>query len=177
VENWCKSCAVCVAKKGPPDKGKSPMQIFNAGVPFKRLQILDLFPSSVTRNKYLLVIVDCFTKWVEAFPLKNARASTIAEVFVNQVVSKHGVPFEIHTYQGKNFESRFQELSWMLGIKKTRTTALHPQSDGQERQHQTILQYLSKFIEKNQRNWDRWIPMFFLAYRLSKHEITQADSS
>jgi len=37
----------------------------------------------------------------------------------------------------------------MLGIKKTRTTALHPQSDGQvERQYQTIFQYLSKFIER-----------------------------
>jgi len=90
---------VCVAKKGPPNKEKSPMQIFNAGVPFEKLQIdiLGPFLSFVTGNKYLLVIVDCFTKWVEAFPLKNARASTIAEVFVNQVVSRHGVPFEIHT--------------------------------------------------------------------------------
>jgi len=61
------------------------MQIFNAGVFFERLQmdILSPFPSSVTENKYLLVIVDWFTKWVEAFPLRNARASTIAEVFVN----------------------------------------------------------------------------------------------
>jgi len=60
----------------------------------------------------------------------------------------------------------------MLGIKKTRTTAL--QSDGQvERQHQSILQYLSKFIEENQRDWDRWVPMFLLAYRSSKHEIIQ----
>ncbi|XP_020298142.1 uncharacterized protein LOC109862481 [Pseudomyrmex gracilis] len=84
--------------------------------------------------------------WVEAFPLKNIRASTVAEVFVNQVVSKYGVPLELHTDQGKNFESRlFQELSWLLGMKKTRTTTLHPQSDGQvERQHQTIMQYLSK---------------------------------
>jgi len=177
VENWCKSCKECVAKRGPPDKGKSPMQIYNVGTPFERLQmdILGPFPSSVSGNRYLLVIVDCFTKWVEAFPLKNARALTIAEVFVNQVVSRHGVPLEIHTDQGRNFESRlFQELTWMLGIKKTRTTALHPQSDGQvERQHQTILQYLSKFIEENQRDWDRWIPMFLLAYRSSKHETTQ----
>jgi len=76
VENWCKSCTVCVAKKGPPDKGKSPMQIFNGGTPFERLQmdILDLFPSSVTGNKYFLVIVDYFIKWVEAFPLKKRKS-------------------------------------------------------------------------------------------------------
>ncbi|XP_020298020.1 uncharacterized protein LOC109862393, partial [Pseudomyrmex gracilis] len=109
VENWCRSCKVCVAKKGPADKGKSPLQVFNAGAPFEKLQmdILGPFSAFSSGNRYLLVVVNCFSKWVEAFPLKNIRASTVAE---------------------------------------TRTTALHPQSDGQvERQHQTILQYLSKF--------------------------------
>ncbi|XP_072766397.1 uncharacterized protein [Anoplolepis gracilipes] len=53
------------------------------------------------------------------------------------------------------------------------TTALHPQSDGQvERQHQTILNYLAKFISENQKDWDNWIPMYLLAYRSSKHEVT-----
>jgi len=75
------------------------------------MDILGPFSSSVSENRYLLVIVDCFTKWVEAFLLKNARASMIAEVFVNRVVSRHGIPLELHTDQGKNFESRlFLEL-------------------------------------------------------------------
>jgi len=43
---------------------------------------------------YLFVIDDCFIIWVETFPLKNARTST--EVFVNQVVSRHGFPLELH---------------------------------------------------------------------------------
>ena len=52
-------------------------------------------------------------------------------------------------------------------------TALHPQSDGQvERQHQTIVNYLAKYISLHQNDWDRWIPMYFLAYRSSKHEPT-----
>ena len=74
---------------------------------------------------------------MEAFPTGNIKASTVSEIFMNQVVSRFGVPLEIHTDQGRNFESRlFQELSRLLGIKKTRTTPLHPQSNGQvERQH------------------------------------------
>jgi len=93
---------------------------------------------------------------VEAFPLKNIRTKTIAETFLNQIVSRHGVPLEVHTDQGRNFESRvFRELSCALGIKKTRASPLHPQSDGQvERQHQTILNYLAKFISENQKDWD-----------------------
>jgi len=122
------------------------------------MDVLGPLPTSSSGNKYLLVIVDRFTKWVEAFPLRNIRAKTVAEIFVNQFVSRHGVPSEIPT-EGKNFESKlFSELTELLGIKikKTRTTPLHPQSDGQvERQHQTISNYLSKYILENQKDWDR----------------------
>ena len=172
VEDWCKSCKICMAERGPSDKGKSEMQIYNAGVPFERMQmdILGPFPTSYTGNKYLLVISDCFTKWVEAFPLKNIRANTIAEIFVSQVISRYGVPFELHTDQGKNFDLRvFHELAFLLGIKKTRTTPFHPQSNGLvERQHQTITNYLAKFVSDNQRDWDRWIGMSLLAYRSAR---------
>jgi len=84
VEDWCKTCTICVAKKGPTEKGKSELQIYNAGTPFERLQmdILGPFPISTLGNKYLLVVTDCFTKWVEAFPIKNFRANTVARVLV-----------------------------------------------------------------------------------------------
>jgi len=58
--------------------------------------------------------------------MKNIKARTVAEIFVNQIVSRHGVPLEIHSDQGKSFEMKiFQEL-----IKKTRTIVLHPQLEG-----------------------------------------------
>lgn len=101
------------------------MQIYNARVPLERVQmdILGLFSTSGSGNKYL-VICDCFTKWMKAFPLKNIRASTIAEIFVNQMISRFGVPSELHTDQRRNFDSRmFHELSHLLGTKKTRTTS------------------------------------------------------
>ncbi|XP_018362821.1 PREDICTED: uncharacterized protein LOC108761002 [Trachymyrmex cornetzi] len=134
-EEWCKTCKVCSARKGPPKKGKSPLQVYNVGAPFERVQMDVLGPLPVTSsgNKYLLVVVDCFSKWVEAVPLKNIRSKTIAEAFLNQIISRHGVPLEVHTDQGRNFESRvFRELSHILGIKKTRTTPLHPQTSKHE---------------------------------------------
>ncbi|KMQ82129.1 integrase core domain protein [Lasius niger] len=66
-------------------------------------------------------------------------------------------------------------MTRLLEIKKTRTTALHPQSDGQvERHHQTILNYLA-FISEDQKDWDSWIPMYLIVYRSSKHEATSAS--
>jgi hypothetical protein len=156
VEDWCRTCEICVSRKGPTGKGKSPLQIYNVGTPFERIQVdvLGRLPTTSSGNRYLLVFVDCFTKWVEAFPMRNVRARSVAEIFVNQVISRHGVPLEVHTDQGRNFESKlFREMSDLLGIKKTRTTPLHPQSDRQvERQHQTITNYLAKYISENQKD-------------------------
>ncbi|XP_036138917.1 uncharacterized protein LOC118644443 [Monomorium pharaonis] len=157
LRNGVRSVKSAFPEGGPSGKGKSLLQVYNVRAPFVRVQmdIIGPFPSSRNGNKYLLVIIDCFTTWVEAFPLKNIKAKIVAEIFVSQVISRHGVPLEVHTDQGRNFESKlFTELMFLLGSKKTRTTALHPQSN------------------ENQKDWDRWIPMFLLAYRSAKHETT-----
>lgn len=61
----------------------------------------------------------------------------------------------------------------LLGIKKTRTTALHPQSDGMvERFNRTLEEHLRKVVGKCQRNWDKHIQMFLLAYRSAVHDTT-----
>jgi transposase InsO family protein len=138
------------------------------------MDILGPFPISSLGNRYLLVVTDCFTKWVEAFPLSNMRTKTIAEVFVREIVCRYGVPLEVHTDQGRNFDSNLiKELTQLLGIRKTRATPLHPQSNGQvERQNRTILEYLSKYITDNQKDWDRWVSLYLLAYRSSIHTTT-----
>lgn len=98
----CRTCETCVSRKGPAGKGKSSLQIYNVGIPFERLQMdsLDPLPTTSSGNRYLLVVVDCFTKWVKAIFLRNIRVKTVAEVFVSQIISRHGVPLEIHTDQG-----------------------------------------------------------------------------
>ena len=67
----------------------------------------------------------------------------------------------------------FKELCRLLGIRKTRTTPLHPQSDGMvERFNSTLEQHLSKVVDKNQTDWDQRIPLFLMAYRSSVHDTT-----
>ena len=73
-------------------------------------------------NRYILTVVDHFTKHVEAYALKDQEAVTIARVFVNEFISRFGVPYIIHTDKRANFESHmFSELFQLLNIKKTRT--------------------------------------------------------
>ena len=82
-------------------------------------------------NRYLLIAADYFTKWVEAYSLPNQEAVTVAGFLVKEFLCRFGTPQIIHSDQGRNFESAiFTEMCQLLGIAKTRTTPLHPESDG-----------------------------------------------
>ncbi|CAC5409373.1 Transposon Ty3-G Gag-Pol polyprotein,Transposon Ty3-I Gag-Pol polyprotein,Retrovirus-related Pol polyprotein from transposon 297 [Mytilus coruscus] len=72
VEQWCKCCNICASRKPPSKKPKAPLQQYNVGAPFERIgiDILGPLPKSTRGNKFLLVIGDYFTKWMEAFPSK-----------------------------------------------------------------------------------------------------------
>lgn len=104
------------------------------------LDIMGPLPLSDKGNRYLLVIEDYFTKWTEAVPLPDQEAITVANALIESVITKFGVPRELHSDQGSNFESNvFKEMCKLLGIQKTRTSPYRPQSDGMvERANQTI---------------------------------------
>lgn len=131
VENWCRQCDKCASRKGPNTRQKGPMKQFNVGAPLERvaIDVLGPLPVSTRGNKYILILGDYFTKWIEAYPLEDQKAETVAEVIVTKFISRFGVPLQIHSDQGRNFEAAvFQEMCKLLGIDKTRTTALHPHS-------------------------------------------------
>ena len=95
------------------------------------------------------MVSDYFTKWVEAYALPDQTAQTVADVLVRDFICRFGAPTYLHSDQGKNFESHLlKEVCQLLGIKKTRTTAYHPQCDGQvERFNRTLLQMLTGLIK------------------------------
>jgi hypothetical protein len=140
------------------------------------LDILGPLPETDNGNLYVLVIGDYFSKWVEVLPLPNQTAETVAKAFVDEFVSRFGAPKEIHSDQGRNFESKvFAEVLRLLGVSKTRTTPYNPKSDGMiERFNRTLLNIVSLMLDpvKHQRDWDEQLPYVGLAYRSAVHEST-----
>ncbi|KAL5004068.1 hypothetical protein ScPMuIL_017524, partial [Solemya velum] len=179
VENWCRKCDTCAARKMPLRKAKAPMKQYNVGAPLERIaiDIMGPLPKSRRGCKYLMVVADYFTKWTMAFPIRNQEAVTVAQKLVDEFVSLFGVPLQIHSDQGSNFESQvFREMCKVLGIEKTRTTAMRPQSDGMiERANRTIESILASFVSKHQKDWDEYIPLLMMAYRSSIHESTSVS--
>ena len=152
VQDWCRNCDVCAQKQGP-QKIIAPLKTVSVGSPVEHIAIDVLGPLPVTEagNKYILIIANYFTEWVEAFSLHNQEAKTVADK-LNEVICQFGIPLIIYSDQGRNFESAlFAELCLLLDIQKTRTTPYHPQSDGMvERFNCTMGMHLSIFADYNQ---------------------------
>ncbi|GFV22537.1 retrovirus-related Pol polyprotein from transposon 412 [Trichonephila clavipes] len=169
VEKCCRICDPCATRKGPRKRTRGRLQLYNVGAPFERIafDILGPLPRSSDGNNNILVVMDYFTKWPEAYPIPDQEASTVANVLVQHWTSRFGVLLQLHSDQGENFDSAVcKRLCEILAIDKTRTTALHPQSDGMvERFNRTILNSLSLLVSSNQQDWDRKLPFFLLAYR------------
>ena len=129
-------------------------------------------PVSHNNYRYLLVVMDYFTKWADAIPLRDQKATTIADAVI-KLCSNFGLPDVLHLDQGRNFESSlFHQVLQVFGIHKTRTTAYHPQSDGMvERFNCSLLQLLRCYVETEE-DWERFLPLVLYAYRTVQHSST-----
>ena len=123
------------------------------------------------------MVTDLFSKWVEAFPLAATDSETLASVLVDEVVCRYGVPGSLHSDQGANLNSQvITALCKLLGINKTRTTAYHPQGNGQvERFNRTLEVILSKVVADNQKDWDIHIPKALFAYRTVRTALHESS--
>ena len=98
---------MCATRKRPVTKPKAPLQKYIVGAPLERVAVDVLGPLPITEdeNRYILIIGDYFTKWVDAFPIPDQEATTVAEILDQRFVTLFGVPHQLHSDQGTNFES------------------------------------------------------------------------
>ena len=176
VKRYCESCQPCAKyRRGkPPKQGKlNPIVV---GMPFEILSIdvTGPHPRSSNGHIYILTAMDQFTKFAFAMPMRNQEAETIARLLMEHVFAYFGVPMQILSDQGHNFESGlFKELCQCLGIDKIRTTSYKASTNGMlERFHKTLNAMLAKVKKDSQRNWDQMLPQVMAAYRASTHSAT-----
>lgn len=105
----------------------------------------------VKENKHLLVIVDSFTKWVEAIPTKNNSANTTVQILTEQVFSRCGVPERVDSGQGISFTgSMMKNAMKICGIDQRFNLSYHPHVSKQvERMNRTIKEALKKMVKKS----------------------------
>ena len=155
---------------------KENLSLLSLDRPFERvgLDITGKHPISKNGFQYMLTIIDFFSKFAMAIPLRQHEAHTVAEAFVTHWVAVFGAPTAILTDRGPEFQSHLlADLCKILGVEKLRTTAYKASTNGgTERLHRTINSMLAKTIAEHQTDWDLHVPAVMAAYRATVHEAT-----
>ena len=176
VQVYVTTCAECNQNKRLRANPRAPLQCYQAGNSGDRvhMDILGPFLESHRGNKYVLMMVDQFTRWLELQALGMQDAATVAQAFFESYTVRFGVPFVIHTDQGKNFDGNFfRVFCELLESVKTRTTPYRPSSNGQvERYNQQVLNFLRCFLQGKQRCWDEYLPVLGMALRATVNRST-----
>jgi len=178
VKLWCKSCFQCQANKITRHT-RPPILTFPTGSRFEIIHMDIVGPLPLCSGySYLLTIIDRNTRWPEAFPIRSISTETIVDIFVNNWISRFGVPKRVITDQGRQFESNlFNALLKRLGTQRFRTTAFHPQSNGLvERFHHTLKNLLRTMTI--QKDWIKQLPFILLGWRnipSSRHGTSPAQ--
>jgi transposase InsO family protein len=153
--NKCGLCIVSMRTQERPPMGempvaKGPGQIVGIDL------MGPLTPSAEKENRYLLVCIDHFSGWIEAYPIPNKNNDTIVERLANDYLPRHGSPTVLITDRGTEFGTKeFDE--WLRGnaIERRRTSGYNPQSNGKtERANGTIRRMLEKLVNADRPKWE-----------------------
>jgi len=175
VYHHCRSCLTCASFNGSGRRHHPPLKPIPVGAPFDRVGI-DIMEMPLTQdgNRYVVVMMDYLTKWVEACAIPNQSSETLAKALVDNVICRHGVPKELLSDRGANLLSNLMlDICTLTGMKKINTTAYHPQTDGLvENFNRTLRTMLAKHSRTFGMDWDRHLQHLLFAYRTRPHDST-----
>jgi transposase InsO family protein len=176
VTTQINQCFQCQLMKGNPCRIRAPLQSTIVGEPFERIAI-DIsgpFHHCGHGHRFILAVIDYFSKYCVLIPLRRVDAETVARKIISRWITVFGVPIKIHSDRGSNFESElFHELCNLLGILKTKTSPYYPQSDGLvERLFRTVKPMISAVVHERRMEWCEALSVTEMGLRATVQEST-----
>jgi transposase InsO family protein len=138
------------------------------------VDILGPFPKSEKGHCWILTMIDTFTRWPVAVPIKDRSSAFIAAAIHERWICDKSVPLKIVSDQGREFVSKgMRQLSNRLGCTLVTTSGYNPTGNSSvERFHRYLNSALSIVYAKVRPDWDEHIPSILFAYRASMNETT-----
>ena len=139
------------------------------------MDYLGPFRLSKCGKRWILLVVDSFSGWCEAFALPNADAITTAKVLYSEIFTRYGAPRYLLSDRGANFLSTLvQALCEIFSIKRIRTSSYHPASNSRcEKFNAFINKSLRTMVDDKQEDWPDIIPGIMMAYRCTPARASQ----
>lgn len=152
VLDWARKCQECQLSKVARHAKNIPNPFAPPEARFDHVHMDLVGPLPLCKGqKYIVTIIDRFSRWPEAIPIDDMLAETVAGVLYSQWICRYGTPKIITTDQGSQFESAlFNALVKLTGGQRYRTTAYHPASNGLvERWHRSLKNALKCLGSRN----------------------------
>ena len=175
IESFIRDQCTCIAQRKPHLHSKAPLQNITTTSPMELVTINYVhLEKGIGGMEYILVIVDHFTRFTQAYPTKNKSSLTAAKRLYNDFILRFGIPSQFLTDQGGEFENNLmRDLNKICGITKIRTTPYHPQTNGAcERMNQTLLKMLRTLPESMKSRWPESVNKMVHAYNCTRHSST-----
>ncbi|XP_028213905.1 protein NYNRIN-like [Glycine soja] len=174
---FAKGCQECQKHAGIQHVPASELHSIIKPWPF-RGWALDLIgeikPASSKNQRYIIVGIDYFTKWIEAVPLPNVDQKAVISFIQNHIIYRYGIPETITTDQGSVFTGRkMQEFAKETGFRLLTSTPYYAQANGQvEAANKIVINLIKKHIAQKPRNWNKTLDQVLWACRNSPKEST-----
>ncbi|GBN81063.1 Gypsy retrotransposon integrase-like protein 1 [Araneus ventricosus] len=165
IADYVKNCAECIRYK---------KRARNLLVSYRHLYLLnvDLFgplPETSESMKWIFIVEDCATKWVELFPLKQATAKECALTLLNEVFLRYGLPRRLICDNGTQFVSAImQQLCYVLNINQSLIPVYHPQANHVQRKNRDLKPRLAMMVGNNHTLWNEQLPSIRFAMNTAK---------
>ena len=180
IEAYVQTCATCQRDKARTTSATAPLQPLE--IPCRPWQsvsmdLITALPKTRSGNTAIVVFVCRLTKMMHAVAtVTECSAADVAFLFLNTVFKLHGAPQELVSDRDTRFTSAFwTEVCQLMQIKRSMSTAYHPQSDGQtERMNRVLEDMLRHYVSPNQTDWDKHLPMVEFAINNAYQESVKA---
>ena len=162
---WCKQCQQHADwHKAPPEELRS---IYSSW-PFHTwgIDILGPFSLAIRQMKYLIVVIEYFTKWIEVELVAQITAHKVQNFVCKNIVCRFSVPRRLVSDNGTQFASQqLGKLCTEVGIKQVFASVEHPQTNGKmESANRILLRGLKRRLEKAKGTWVKEVPRIVWAY-------------
>ncbi len=175
VKRFIEGCASCQKKEDQQKGQRHTHATVPVGYPFQRLSLdfVGPLPKSKRGNVLLLTVLDTFSRWLEAFPVRSATAEAVATLLEKEIFSRYGFPEVLHSDQGAQFTSKLmKQVGELLDVALTHTPAYNPQSNPVERAHRDLKKGLRSLMEDTGKDWEEVLPQVLFASRTTINEST-----
>lgn len=179
IKHYSDSCVACQLTSGQLSKRTVPLSCIHEVTtrPFQCIAVDSVvnLPLTERGNRYIVVMVDLFTRHLMAVPVPDLSVATYVDCVLTSIIAEHGCPERLISDQGGQFIGNLATAVYeAMRIRKQGTTAYHPMSNGLvERMNATVVNHLKAMCMSHPSDWDRELKWFVMAYRTSVHRVTQ----